>query len=238
MSEKRAYLRIQTSLSGHFKAFGVSDDSFETTVLGLGSEGLCFYSSFKIKENQGVEIGVQLPGGRSIKINGVTIWSDKKDNSGFFQVGLKFVKTGSEDEKVLMDFYKEKEAAGKKPKKKILVVDDEKDLVSLLSLHLKQAGYNVVPAYNGEEGYQKYQEEAPDLIILDLKMPKLNGFEVCRKIRREDKDTQIPIVMLTALQDDADRLIGKVVGAQRYLTKPFKMEELLKEVEWLMPTDV
>ncbi len=66
-------------------------------------------------------------------------------------------------------------------------------------------------------------------------MPKLNGFEVCRKIRRESKDESIPIIMLTALQDDADRLIGKVVGAQKYMTKPFKIEELLKEIEWLIP---
>lgn len=237
MNEKRAFQRISVNLSGSFKAFGVSDDSFETTVLGLSHEGICFYSSLKIKENQGIELTVHLPGEKHIKVNGVTVWSDKKDQSGFFQVGLKLVKSGTEDEKALMDFYKEKEAASKKPKKKILVVDDEKDLVSLLSLHLKQAGYNVVPAFDGEEGYKKYQEEAPDLIILDLKMPKMNGFEVCRKIRRENKDTQIPIVMLTALQDDADRLIGKVVGAQRYLTKPFKMEDLLREVEWLMPTE-
>lgn len=238
MNEKRLFQRIRINLPGSFKAFGVSEDFFETTVLGLSHEGVCFYSNFSIKENQGVELTIRLPEGKNIKVNGVTVWSDKKDSSGFFQVGLKLIKAGTEDEKSFMDFYKEKEAAGKKPKKKILVVDDEKDLVTLLSLHLRQAGYNVVPAFNGEEGYQKYQEEAPDLIILDLKMPKMNGFEVCRKIRREKKDTQIPIVMLTALQDDADRLIGKVVGAQRYLTKPFKIEDLLKEVEWLMPADL
>ena len=116
------------------------------------------------------------------------------------------------------------------------MIDDEKDLVALLSFHLTQAGYEVVMAFDGEEGYQKYEQELPDLIILDLKMPKLNGFVVCRRIRREKKDLQVPILMLTVLQDDADRLIGKVVGAQRYMTKPFKIEELLQEVEWLMPT--
>jgi CheY-like chemotaxis protein len=237
MNEKRAYQRVEVNLSGSFKAFGLSEDSFETTVLSLGLEGLCFYSSVQLKKNQGIELSIQLMNDRSVNVKGVTVWSDKKDESGFYRVGLKLVKTGSDDERAFVEFYLKKESEQKENKKKILIVDDEKDLVSLLSFHLLQAGYEIVSAFNGEEGYQKYQDEKPDLIILDLKMPKMNGFEVCRKIRREKKDIETPIVMLTALQDDADRLIGKVVGAQRYLTKPFKIEELLKEVEWLIPGD-
>jgi CheY-like chemotaxis protein len=238
MDDKRAYQRAELSLSGRFKVAELGGDFFETTVVNLGPEGLCFFSGIKIEAGQQIELEVFLSQEKHIQLSTVVVWSDQKNESGFYRVGLKIMKTGNENEKLLLDFYLEKNLQGQKPKKKILVIDDEKDLVDLLSFHLSQAGYEVMMAFDGEEGYQKYEQQAPDLIILDLKMPKLNGFEVCRKIRREKKDLNIPILMLTALQDDADRLIGKVVGAQRYMTKPFKIEELLQEVEWLMPTDL
>jgi len=121
------------------------------------------------------------------------------------------------------------------PKKRILIIDDEKDLVMLLKGELEGVGYEIDFALDGESGYEKYLEQKPNLIILDLKMPKLNGFAVCKKIRRENGDSTTPILMLTAVQEDADRLIGKVVGVERYITKPFSIEKLLNEIEWLMP---
>ena len=120
--------------------------------------------------------------------------------------------------------------------KKVLIIDNEEDLVQLLKEELEAQGYEVCCGYDGEEGYAVYLEEKPDLIILDLKMPKLNGFAVCKKIRRENNDTKTPILMLTAVKEDADRLIGKVVGAERYITKPFEIEKLLEEIEWMMPS--
>ncbi|MDP8266217.1 MAG: response regulator [Candidatus Aceula meridiana] len=120
-------------------------------------------------------------------------------------------------------------------KKKILIIDDEEDLVVLLKGELESAGYEIDFAFDGESGYEKYLKGKPSLIILDLKMPKLNGFAVCKKIRRENNDLETPILMLTAVQEDADRLIGKVVGAERYITKPFSIEKLLNEIEWLVP---
>jgi len=238
MSEKRNFERIEGSLSGQFKIATLSGDFYETTAVNFSPEGICFYSNVKIEQEQEVNLIIQVAEERRVEIVGRVAWSDKKDGSGFYRVGLKLLETSAEDEAFFVAFYNDRMAHQQKPKKKVLVVDDEVDLAHLLSIHLSMAGYNVVTANDGEEGYFKYEQERPDLIILDLKMPKLNGFEVCRKIRREKKDTQIPIIMLTALQDDADRLIGKVVGAQRYMTKPFKMDDLLQEVEWLMPTDV
>ncbi len=237
MSEKRNYQRIEGSLAGQYKISSVSGDFYETTAVNLSPEGVCFYSNVKIEQDQDIDLRIQLTQEKSVQIKGHVAWSDKKDESGFYRVGLTMTKAGTEDESILFAFYHERVASEQRPKKKVLVVDDEKDLAQLLSFHLVKAGYDVLIANDGEEGYQRYEQERPDLIVLDLKMPKLNGFEVCRKIRREKKDTQIPIIMLTALQDDADRLIGKVVGAQRYMTKPFKMEDLLQEVEWLMPND-
>lgn len=238
MDERRAYQRVALSLPGRFKVEDPGGGSFEATVVNLGPEGFCLFSGSRIDTGQRVALEVQLSPEKKITLSAVVIWSDQRSESGFFHIGLKAAKTGSEGEQMLSDLYFQKNPQAQKSKKKILVIDDEKDLVALLSFHLTQAGYEVVMAFDGEEGYQKYEQELPDLIILDLKMPKLNGFEVCRRIRREKKDLQVPILMLTALQDDADRLIGKVVGAQRYMTKPFKIEELLQEVEWLMPTDL
>jgi DNA-binding response OmpR family regulator len=120
-------------------------------------------------------------------------------------------------------------------KKRILIIDDEEDLVLLLKSELEAEGYEVECAFDGEDGYVQYQQERPDLIILDLKMPKMNGFAVCKKIRREDQDMKTPILMLTAVQEDVDRLIGKVVGVERYITKPFNMEKLLEEIKWMIP---
>ncbi len=237
MTDKRIQQRVKANLIGRFKAAEGAGDYCETTIVNVSPEGLGFYSEKKLQDGQAFNLEVQLDQEKWIKLSGVVAWSNQKSASDPYRVGFKIVATGSEDERNLLDFYFEKVAEEKKFKGKILVIDDEKDLVTLLSFHLSQAGYEVVVAFDGEEGYQAYQDQTPDLIILDLKMPRLNGFEVCRKIRREKKDTQIPIIMLTALQDDADRLIGKVVGAQRYMTKPFQVEDLLKEVEWLMPTD-
>ena len=121
---------------------------------------------------------------------------------------------------------------------KVLIVDDEKIVRDFLKRLLAFLGVEVSDVDSGAAAIELVRQKKFDLFFIDVRMPGLNGFEVCRKIRREKKDIQTPIVMLTALQDDADRLIGKVVGAQRYLTKPFKMDELLKEVEWLMPSDL
>jgi DNA-binding response OmpR family regulator len=119
-------------------------------------------------------------------------------------------------------------------KKKILIVEDEQNLVTLLKLELTHENYHVVSAADGEEGLKKYVLEKPHLIILDIGLPKLNGYEVCRKIRTEKKDEFTPILMLTARNGDVDRIVGRVIGAQKYITKPFLIEYLLQEVSILL----
>ncbi|MDD3375192.1 MAG: response regulator [Candidatus Omnitrophica bacterium] len=235
MTEKRAYKRVDVNFPGRFKFSDNSEESFEITTINLSAEGICFRSELKIEKGQEIDLFIQVKEGQEILLRAAAAWALKLDDFDLYRVGVKIVKTDSEDEKKFFEFFYQQMTALSDRKKKILIVDDEKDLVTLLKVHFKKAGYEVIEAFDGEQGYQKYLTEAPDLILLDLKMPKLNGFEVCRKIRRESKDESIPIIMLTALQDDADRLIGKVVGAQKYMTKPFKVEELLREVEWLIP---
>ncbi|MDR2899118.1 MAG: response regulator YycF [Clostridiales bacterium] len=112
--------------------------------------------------------------------------------------------------------------------RKVLVVDDEKNIVDIVSFNLKKEGYEVLTGSDGEEGLKKALEEDPDLILLDIMMPKLDGFEVCKKIR-EKKDT--PIIMLTARAEEVDKVLGLELGADDYVTKPFGVRELMARVK-------
>ena len=113
-------------------------------------------------------------------------------------------------------------------KKKILVVEDEKAISDILAFNLQREGYDTIAAYDGAEGLRCALEEAPDLILLDVMLPKMDGFEVCRQVR-EQKDT--PIIMLTAREEEADKVTGLELGADDYITKPFSMRELMARVK-------
>jgi two-component system alkaline phosphatase synthesis response regulator PhoP len=114
-------------------------------------------------------------------------------------------------------------------KEKILIIEDEEDLVKGLKLNLAGEGYEVTWAYDGQEGLRKALEERPDLIILDIMLPKMDGLEVCREIRQ--KNMNIPIIMLTAKGGEVDKVVGLEVGADDYITKPFSIRELLARVK-------
>ena len=111
---------------------------------------------------------------------------------------------------------------------KILVVDDEASIVTMLAYNLKKEGYDVVTAEDGEVALEKFESENPDLLLLDIMMPKMDGYEVCRKIREK---SNVPIIMLTARADEVDKVIGLELGADDYVTKPFGTRELMARVK-------
>jgi DNA-binding response OmpR family regulator len=115
--------------------------------------------------------------------------------------------------------------------KTIMVVDDEKRLVSLVESYLTQEGYRVVTAYNGREALSVAQKESPDLIVLDVMMPEMDGYEFMRTHRAENNT---PIILLTARVDDDEKVIGLEVGADDYMTKPFRPRELVARVRALL----
>lgn len=119
-------------------------------------------------------------------------------------------------------------------KKKILVIDDEPDIITTLKHLLERRGYEVVVAYDGEAGLKKVSEDNPDLVILDLKLPKLIGEEVCRQIKKDAKTAGIPVIMITGRKLDADRIICRLIGANSYMTKPFEMAELLTKIDYYL----
>jgi DNA-binding response OmpR family regulator len=115
--------------------------------------------------------------------------------------------------------------------KKILIVEDEQDMVTGLKFNLEARDYIVIAAYDGETGYQKALLEKPDLVILDLMLPKLNGYEVCKILKKEIPD--LPIIMLTAKSQEAEIVTGLELGADDYITKPFSVLELIARINAL-----
>lgn len=110
----------------------------------------------------------------------------------------------------------------------ILVVDDEKPIVEILKVNLIKSGYRVIEAYDGDEAVNKALSEEPDLILLDVMLPKQDGFSVCQKIR---ESSSVPIIMLTARDEEVDKILGLEYGADDYITKPFSLRELMARVK-------
>jgi two-component system OmpR family response regulator len=115
--------------------------------------------------------------------------------------------------------------------KKILVVDDEKKIVDILKAYLERDGYQVIAAYDGRSALELAQSNLPDLIILDLMLPEVSGWDVCRELRKE---SDVPVIMLTARDDTTDKIIGLELGADDYVTKPFDPKEIISRVRAVM----
>lgn len=113
---------------------------------------------------------------------------------------------------------------------KILAVDDEKDIVELIAYNLEKEGYSVIRAYDGERALELVMTQNPDLLLLDLMLPGINGVDVCRRLRNDRRSANLPIIMLTAKNEEIDRVLGLEMGADDYITKPFSLRELIARV--------
>lgn len=113
--------------------------------------------------------------------------------------------------------------------KRVLIVEDEKNIVDIIRFNLRREGYGTLEAYDGETGLALARAEKPDLILLDVMMPKLMGFDVCRALR--DEGDNVPVIILTAREEEEDKVLGLELGADDYITKPFSMRELLARVK-------
>src|SRR6202051_1243829 len=126
--------------------------------------------------------------------------------------------------------------------KRILIIEDDRDIVELVRYNLANEGFQVNAAFDGSSGLNTLKKTPPDLLLLDLMLPKLSGLDICREIRRDDSLNRLPILMLTARGDEADRVVGLEMGADDYVTKPFSPRELIARVKALLrraepPTD-
>ena len=115
------------------------------------------------------------------------------------------------------------------PKKTVLIVEDEVNIVDIVRFNLQREGYATLEAYDGEAGLALAREKKPDLILLDVMMPKMMGFDVCRALRAEGDN--VPVIILTAREEEEDKILGLEIGADDYITKPFSMRELMARVK-------
>ncbi|MDD5194676.1 MAG: response regulator [Candidatus Omnitrophica bacterium] len=116
-------------------------------------------------------------------------------------------------------------------KETILIVEDEKDIVKMLDYNLKKEGFKTISTYDGEEALDLATKDRPDLIILDLMLPGIDGLEVCKTLKKENKTASIPIIMLTAKSQETDKIVGLELGADDYVTKPFSPRELIARIK-------
>ena len=112
--------------------------------------------------------------------------------------------------------------------KTILVVEDEQDIATIIDFNLKRSGFDTLMAYDGPTGLKLALENAPDLILLDVMLPGMDGFEICRRVREK---SQVPIIMLTAREEESDKILGLELGADDYVTKPFSNRELIARIK-------
>lgn len=119
-------------------------------------------------------------------------------------------------------------------KAKILIIEDEKDIVELLQYNLEKENFKVLTAGNGQRGLDSARKNLPDLILLDLMLPEIDGLEVCRILKKDNKTSHIPIIMLTAKSTETDKIVGLELGADDYITKPFSIKELIARVKALL----
>lgn len=117
---------------------------------------------------------------------------------------------------------------------KILLVDDEQGLVDMITLRLRACGYEVIHASDGQEALEKAKRESPHLIILDLMLPKMDGYKVCGLLKADSRYNKIPIILFTARAQEEDKKIGKEVGADAYIIKPFDSQVLLEKIKELL----
>jgi len=117
---------------------------------------------------------------------------------------------------------------------KILIIEDEADIALALEYNLKKDGFTVYKASDGRTGLKTAREKLPDLILLDLMLPQLNGTEVCKSLKHDAKTASIPIIMLTAKSSEVDKVVGLEIGADDYVTKPFSMRELLARIKAIL----
>jgi two-component system alkaline phosphatase synthesis response regulator PhoP len=117
---------------------------------------------------------------------------------------------------------------------RILVVDDEEGIVKLVKMYLEHYHYEVITANDGQEGLEKAKTDKPDLIVLDLMLPKINGYKVCGLLKKDTKYAKTPIILFTAKAQEKDVKLGEEVGADAYITKPFEPEVLLSKIEELI----
>ncbi len=240
--ERREYPRSQMALDVAFgpvasaKTRPTASALQRTVTINISLKGVCIYSDVRYPIGGTLFCAVSVPGHtKPIQASGPLVWFQKTDQQGhWYRLGIEFSEMSGEHQATLQQLLAHPPVAHASRAKKLLLVDDDEELRLALKLRFEASGFQVVTAREGLEGLRKGREEHPHLIILDLMLPQLNGYEVCRLLKFDQKYRHIPVILCTARSRREDMEMGRAVGADAYLTKPFDGKILIEKVEELL----
>lgn len=207
-----------------------------TVTVDLSQGGACLYSEGRYAIGTQLFCAITLPGQpRRFEVVGTLAWYQKVDREERgYKLGLEFAQMTAEHQALLAQFLAHPPASAASRAKTLLLVEDDEELQLAMKLRFESAGFHVITASEGLEALRKGREEHPHLIILDLMLPNLNGYEVCRLLKFDHTFHDIPIILCTARCRREDMEMGKAVGADAFVTKPFNGQELIEKVETLL----
>ena len=242
LPERRRVPRHHLALDVAFGAAGTTqtppaESQLEQTVtVNISLGGLCLYSDILYPVGTPLFCALTLPGRTApLRITGTLVWFQKVDQKAHaYKLGIEFVRIAPEEAAALQAFFDHPPAAEASKSKRVLLVEDEAELRMALKVRFESAGFHVLTSGDGLDALRRGREEHPDLILLDLMLPNLNGYEVCRLLKFDRKFRHIPIILFTARSRREDMEMGRAVGADAYMTKPFNGSELLAKVDELL----
>ena len=242
-AERRRFQRVNMALDVAFGSAGTqtvrpSDVQLERSVsVNLSLGGLCLYSDILYPIGAQLFCAISLPGrAQPLETVGTVAWFHKVDRDAHgYKLGIEFSGLSANQRAMLQAIFDQPPTlAQSSTKKRLLLVDDDEELRRAVGLRFESSGFQVISAADGLEALRKGRDEHPDLIILDLMLPQLNGYEVCRLLKFDQKFHHIPIILCTARSRQEDKAMGEAVGADAYVTKPFDGQALIAKVQELL----
>ncbi len=205
-------------------------------TVNLSFHGLCFYSDLLYPVGSLLQCVITLPGrDEPVQLTGASVWFQQVEHEPHgYKLGVEFAELAPETRETLQTLFDQPVQSNGGRAKTLLLADDDDDLRLAVRLRFESVGYRVITACEGLEALRKGREEHPNLINLDLMLPNLNGYEVCRLLKFDQKFQHIPILLFTCRARREDMELGQAVGANAYLTKPFDGRALIAKVEELL----
>jgi CheY-like chemotaxis protein len=232
--EQRLYERLDFNCPCACALLDSFPETFSATIIDIGPQGIGFVCQEPLKVGTSILCSIDLGDGQPVKFIVKIRWSSKIANTDDHRYGAKIFNASPEDLEKIVRFYCKRLAPPKREKKTILVIEGDRTSVDLIEKSLTASSFDVVIAKDGESGFAEYRFRQPDLIILAVQLPGLDGIEVRRRIRKLQDDRTTPILMLAANTKEARQHERKYSAAQKFFVKPFKTDELIIAVKELL----
>ena len=240
-AERRKFFRRNIALDVAFAPMAAgkrpSDAQLDhTATVNLSTGGVCLYTDVLYPIGTELFCLLNLPDDREpVELTGTVAWFQRvsQDAHGY-KLGVEFVEVRPKDQRAIEHVVHDETAHPVTRAQRVLLVDDDEEWIQALKVRFESVGFRVMIANEGMEALHKSRDERPDLIVLDLMLPKLNGYEVCRLLKFDQKFSHIPIILCSARSRQQDMDLGYSVGADAYLTKPFPGNALLLKVDELL----